>query len=269
MSHIVVKRPPRALPKEVPTDEVVLQPPPELPRGQQEGALMQLLPMLGMGGSVVFFFNPQAQPFMKIMGMVMVASTIAMGISMLVRYRRGSQGQMADMRRDYLRYLSQTRRAAVETAKAQRDAQYYLHPSPEQLWALVAEGSRVWERRTGDADFGQVRVGLGPQALSTPLIPPQLGPVDELEPLTAGAMQRFLATHGMLDDLPMAVSLRAFYHVTVSGDPATVRGAARALTASLVALHSPRTWSWRSRRAVSRRRSGSGRSGCRMCRRGG
>ncbi|ULR53723.1 type VII secretion protein EccCa [Streptomyces deccanensis] len=238
MSHIVVKRPPRALPKEVPTDEVVLQPPPELPRGQQEGALMQLLPMLGMGGSVVFFFNPQAQPFMKIMGMVMVASTIAMGVAMLVRYRRGNQGQLADIRRDYLRYLSQTRHQAMDTAKAQRDAQYYLHPSPEQLWALVAEGSRVWERRTGDEDFGQVRVGLGPQGLATPLIAPQTAPVDELEPLTAGAMQRFLATHSTLEGLPMAVSLRAFYHVTISGEPGTARGTARAVTACLAALHS-------------------------------
>lgn len=200
---------------------------------------MQLLPMLGMGGSVVFFFNPQAQPFMKIMGMVMVAATIAMGVAMLIRYRRGSQGQMADIRRDYLRYLSQARQSAQTTARAQRDAQYYLHPSPEQLWALVAEGSRVWERRTGDEDFGQVRVGLGPQALATPLIPPETAPVDQLEPLTAGAMQRFLATHGTLDDLPMAVSLRAFYHVTVSGDPGTVRATVRAVTASLASLHSP------------------------------
>ncbi|MFE5026540.1 type VII secretion protein EccCa [Streptomyces sp. NPDC056656] len=239
MSHIVVKRPPRALPSEVPTEEVVLQPPPELPRGQQEGAMMQLLPMLGMGGSVVFFFNPSAQPFMKIMGMVMIASTLGMGIAMLVRYRRGSQGQMSDMRRDYLRYLSQTRRDAAKTARKQRDAQYYLHPSPEQLWALVAEGSRVWERRTGDEDFGQVRVGLGPQGLATPLVPPQTAPVDELEPLTAGAMQRFLAAHGTLEDLPMAVSLRAFYHVTVSGEPQTVRGTARAVVASLASLHSP------------------------------
>jgi S-DNA-T family DNA segregation ATPase FtsK/SpoIIIE len=239
VSHIVVKRPPRALPKEVPTNEVMLQAPPELPRGQQEGALMQLLPMLGMGGSVVFFFNPQAQPFMKIMGMVMVASTIAMGISMLVRYRRGNQGQMADMRRDYLRYLSQTRRTAMDTGQAQRDAQYYLHPSPEQLWALVAEGSRVWERRTGDEDFGQVRVGLGAQALATPLIAPETAPVDQLEPLTAGAMQRFLATHSTLESLPMAVSLRAFYHVTISGEPGTVRGTARAVAASLASMHSP------------------------------
>lgn len=87
-----------------------------------------------------------------------------------------------------------------------------------------------------------MRVGLGPQGLATPLVPPQTAPVDELEPLTAGAMQRFLAAHGTLEDLPMAVSLRAFYHVTVSGEPQTVRGTARAVVASLASLHSPRTW---------------------------
>jgi S-DNA-T family DNA segregation ATPase FtsK/SpoIIIE len=238
VSHIVVKRPPRALPSEVPTQEIVLQPPPELPRGHQESVLMQLLPTLGMGGSVVFFFT-SGQPFMRIMGMVMIASTIAMSIAMVVRFRRGSQGQLADMRRDYLSYLAQTRRAAVDTARAQRDAQYFLHPSPEQLWALVAEGSRVWERRTGDEDFAQVRIGLGAQALATAVVAPETAPVEQLEPLTAGAMQRFLAVHGTLDDLPMAISLRAFYHVTISGDPRSVRSSARAVTGSLAALHSP------------------------------
>ncbi|WP_328678183.1 type VII secretion protein EccCa [Streptomyces sp. NBC_00343] len=238
MSHIVVKRPPRALPSEVPTDEIVLQPPPELPRGHQESVLMQLLPTLGMGGSVVFFFT-NGQPFMKIMGMVMIVSTVAMSIAMVVRFRRGSQGQLADMRTDYLRYLAQTRRTALDTARAQRDAQYYLHPSPEQLWALVAEGSRVWERRPGDEDFGQVRIGLGRQSLATALIAPETGGVEQLEPLTAGAMQRFLSVHGTLDDLPMAVSLRAFSYLTISGETQSVRSSARALAGSLAALHSP------------------------------
>ncbi|WP_406274501.1 type VII secretion protein EccCa [Streptomyces sp. NBC_00191] len=238
MSQIVVKRPPRALPSEVPGEQVQLQPPPELPRGQQEGALMQLLPMLGMGGSVVFFFMTP-NPIMRIMGMVMIASTVGMGIAMLVRYRRGTQGQLADMRRDYLKYLTQTRRAVLRTAHLQRDAQFYLHPSPEQLWALVAEGSRVWERRVGDADFGQVRIGLGSQQLATPIIAPDTAPVDELEPLTAGAMAQFLTAHGTLDGLPMAVSLRAFYHVTVSGHAESVRATARAMVGSLASLHSP------------------------------
>ena len=42
--------------------------------------MMQLLPTLGMGGSVVFFFM-SPQPFMRIMGMVMIASTVAMTIA--------------------------------------------------------------------------------------------------------------------------------------------------------------------------------------------
>ncbi|WP_336323817.1 type VII secretion protein EccCa [Streptomyces lavendofoliae] len=238
MSQIVVKRPPRALPSEVPGDPVQLQPPPELPRGQQEGVLMQLLPTLGMGGSVVFFFMTP-NPVMRIMGMVMIASTVAMAVAMLVRYRRGTQGQLADLRRDYLKYLTQTRRSVLRTAHLQRDAQFYLHPSPEQLWALVAEGSRVWERRVGDDDFGQVRIGLGAQQLATPLVAPETAPVDELEPLTAGAMQQFLSAHGTLDGLPMAVSLRAFYHLTISGDPESVRSSTRAVLGSLAALHSP------------------------------
>ncbi|MFD3409449.1 type VII secretion protein EccCa [Streptomyces cyaneofuscatus] len=238
MSQIVVKRPPRALPSEVPVEQVQLQPPPELPRGQQEGMLMQLLPMLGMGGSVVFFFMTDS-PIMRIMGVIMIASTVAMAIAMMVRFRRGTQGQLADMRRDYLKYLTQTRRTVVKTARKQRDAQFYLHPSPEQLWALVAEGSRVWERRVADADFAQVRIGLGSQELATPLIAPETAPVEELEPLTAGAMQQFLTTHSTLDGLPMAVSLRAFYHLTIGGHAESARSSARAMVGALASLHSP------------------------------
>ncbi|ALU98305.1 secretion protein EccC [Streptomyces globisporus C-1027] len=200
--------------------------------------MMQLLPMLGMGGSVVFFFMTP-NPIMRIMGMIMIASTLGMAIAMLVRYRRGTQGELADLRRDYLKYLTQTRRAVLKTARKQRDAQFYLHPSPEQLWALVAEGSRVWERRAGDGDFAQVRIGLGSQELATPLIAPETAPVDELEPLAAGAMQQFLATHSTLDGLPMAVSLRAFYHLTISGHAESARSAARAMVGGLASLHSP------------------------------
>ncbi|WP_225800065.1 type VII secretion protein EccCa [Streptomyces sp. NK15101] len=238
MSQIVVKRPPRSLPPEVPGEELVLESPPELPRGQQESALMQLLPMLGMGSSVVFFFMTPS-PIMRIMGTLMLASTVAMAVAQFVRFRRGTQGQMADVRRDYLKYLAQTRRTVRRTARKQRDAQLYLHPSPEQLWSVVAEGSRVWERRVGDHDFGQARIGLGAQQLATPLVAPDTAPVDELEPLCAGAMQQFLAVHGTLDGLPMAVSMRAFYHVTVSGEPESAQAAARALVAQLVTLHSP------------------------------
>ena len=96
-------------------------------------------------------------------------------------------------------------------------------------------GTAGGRRRTS----GRCGSGWAPQQLATPLVAPETAPVDELEPLTADAMQQFLATHGTLDGLPLAVSLRAFYHLTVSGDPDTVYGAARAMVGQLCTLHSP------------------------------
>ena len=58
---------------------------------------MQLLPMIGMGSSVVFFFMPGMPGFMRIMGALMLASTLGMVIAQIVRYRRGTQGEMAQV----------------------------------------------------------------------------------------------------------------------------------------------------------------------------
>ncbi|QMU78789.1 type VII secretion protein EccCa [Streptacidiphilus sp. PB12-B1b] len=239
MSVVTVKRPPRAYPPAVPGEELRLESPPELPRGGAGQWWQSLLPMLATGGSAAFFFMPGTQMIMKVMGGMMVASTVAMAVAQLNSSRRGGGGDLEDERRDYLKYLAQLRKQVRRTAALQRDAQLYLHPAPDQLWSVVAEGSRLWERRPGDADFGQIRLGTGPQALATPLTAPQTAPREELEPLAAAAMKNFLAAHGTLPELPLAVSLRAFYHLTVSGDPETVYGTVRAALAQLTALHSP------------------------------
>lgn len=239
MGVITVKRPARAYPPAVPDDPVALESPPEIPRHGGEDWLMNILPMLGMGGSAVFFFAPGAQPVMQIMGGLMVASTLGMVLAQVVRARKGGSTALADERRDYLKYLQQMRRQVRRTAESQRGALLFLNPAPDQLWSIVADGRRLWERRSGDGDFAQIRVGLGPVQLSTPLVAPQTAPRDELEPLSSAAMHSFLKAHGTLQDLPLAVSLRAFYHITVCGDPDSVYGNVRAMIAQLTTLHSP------------------------------
>ncbi|WP_371481477.1 type VII secretion protein EccCa [Kitasatospora sp. NBC_00315] len=239
MSVVTVKRPARAYPPAVPDEPVELVTPPELPRTGSEDWMMNLLPLLGMGGSAAFFFSPGAQGPMKIMGVLMVASTAGMAVAQFVRQRKGGNSGTADERRDYLKYLQQMRRQVRRTADRQRGAQLFLHPEPDQLWSVVAEGRRLWERRPSDMDFAQIRLGRGPQQLSTPLVAPQTAPMDELEPLAAAAMHTFLKSHGTLQELPLAVSLRAFYHITVCGDPDTVYGNVRAMIAQLTTLHSP------------------------------
>ena len=235
---LTVRRPPRAHPPAVPTGEVRLEPPPELPRGGAAPWWQSLLPVLATGGSAAFFFMPGTHLVMKAVGALMAASTVAMAVAQLTSARGGGR-ELEDGRRDYLAYLARLRGQVRRTAALQRDAQLYLHPEPDQLWSVVAEGSRLWERRPGDADFGQTRFGTGPQRPAAPLVAPRTAPREELEPVSAAALKNFLTVHGSVPGLPLAVSLRAFPRLTVSGDRETVYGTVRAALAQLVTLHSP------------------------------
>jgi S-DNA-T family DNA segregation ATPase FtsK/SpoIIIE len=73
-------------------------------------------------------------------------------------------------------------------------------------------------------DFGVVRLAVGPQTLATPLVPPVTRPLEDLEPMTAGALRRFLDAYSVVPDLPVAVSLRGFARVFV---PRATRADAR------------------------------------------
>ncbi|HEY7816021.1 MAG TPA: type VII secretion protein EccCa, partial [Nakamurella sp.] len=145
---------------------------------------------------------------------------------------------MVDARRQYMRRLSQLRAQVRTTVRQQRDAIFYRHPDPQALWSTASSG-RLWERRRGDGDFAVVRVGLGPQELATALVPPQTRPVDELEPLCAVALRRFVSTYSVVPDLPVAIALRDFTRVYVRGSEDATRGLVRALLAQLSTFHAP------------------------------
>ena len=101
----------------------------------------------------------------------------------------GASGQRAASkmraeRRDYLRYLGQTRARGRGAADQQRAARLWNNPQPA---AVVGRGvsSRLWERRPSHDDFGRVRIGLGRQQRPMlTLVPPQTKPVEDLEPLS-------------------------------------------------------------------------------------
>ncbi|HEY2791162.1 MAG TPA: type VII secretion protein EccCa, partial [Micromonosporaceae bacterium] len=166
-------------------------------------------------------------------------STLGM-IAMQVSGQVGGQNKrdMIEARRGYMRKLSQVRAQVRNTIGKQREAIYYRHPDPEALWSTAASG-RLWERRRGDADFGMVRIGLGPQEIATALIPPQTRPIDELEPLCAVALRQFVATYSIVPDLPVAIALRDFSHVYVRGTDEQKDNLVRAVIAQLATFHAP------------------------------
>lgn len=189
-------------------------------------------------GMMAFMLQRAASnPLMMMMPLMMLVSTVGMVAG---GGQGGGQkkGEMNEDRKDYLRYLGQMRERAREAAKEQRTAREWAHPDPQILWS-IASSRRMWERRPNDADFCQVRVGLGAQRLETRLVPPQTGPVEELEPITTLALRRFVRAHSLVPGLPIATSLRGFAAVGLQGERERTRALARAMLTQIATFHAP------------------------------
>ncbi|WP_188986549.1 type VII secretion protein EccCa [Saccharopolyspora thermophila] len=241
MSTLQFKRTPRLAAPRPPGGEVHLEPPPEIPRTIPGNIVQKVLPgvmiVASLGMMVFMLQRARDNPMMMMMPMMMLISTFGM---MAGGGREGSQkkAEMNEDRKDYLRYLGQMRDRAREAADEQRLAREWVHPDPQILWSMV-HSRRMWERRPNDNDFCQVRVGRGAQRLETRLVPPQTGPVDELEPITTLALRRFVRAHSLVPDLPIATSLRGFAAVGLQGDRELTRALARAMICQLATFHTP------------------------------
>ncbi|MBL7254444.1 type VII secretion protein EccCa [Paractinoplanes lichenicola] len=245
MSTVVIKRSARRPAPEIPTGEIAVEPPPEIPQatgGRWQQAMMAL-PMLG--GSVAMAMmmgRGSTGPYAYVIGGLFGISSIAMLVTSFGSNGSPKKAEMMAARREYLRHLSGLRKRVRETANKQRVGLLYRHPDPTKLWS-TAGSHRVWERRTSDPDFGVVRLAVGPQTLATPLLPPVTRPLDELEPMTAGALRRFLDAYSVVPDLPVAASLRGFARVFLRGSgpgtTADVQGLSRAVVAQLATFHAP------------------------------
>jgi S-DNA-T family DNA segregation ATPase FtsK/SpoIIIE len=244
-----MKRPPRRPAPDIPTGELTVEPPPEIPpaAGGRWQQMMMVLPMLGGSVAMAMMFGRGGGAYSYVVGAMFGLSSLAM----LVTSWGSASGspkksEMMAARREYLRHLAGLRRRVRDTAAKQRAGLFYRHPDPTRLWSTV-DSYRVWERRPTDPDFGVVRVAVGPQTLATPIVPPVTRPLEDLEPMTAGALRRFLDAYSVVPDLPVALSLRGFARIYVrgrgghrrdGGDPAA-QALARAMLTQLSVFHAP------------------------------
>ena len=230
----------RMAPPTVPTGHVAVLPPPEItPSDGISSMLSSLLPMLGSVGSIVFI--AMAQPNGRGMlagGMFLVASLGFVGVN---GWRQRSQHQAATVgsRREYLAYLADLRDTVRQAARQQRRSAEWNNPDPRALAVLAEERSRVWERQPDHGDFLYVRLGLSDQPLCLVLEPPETAPLAQLDPVAASAAHRFMVTHQVQHDIPLAIDLRSAARLEITGDEAEVRAMARAMVSHLAAFHSP------------------------------
>ncbi|MDQ3764205.1 MAG: type VII secretion protein EccCa [Actinomycetota bacterium] len=242
MSTVQFRRLARLAAPKMPGGEVHLEPPPEVPRVIPGNIVQKILPVVmivAVLGMVAFVFTTEegkSNPLFLLFPIMMVVSTIGMFAG--GRGAGQAKAEMNEDRKDYLRYLSQMRARARQAAQEQRAALEWSHPDPAALWS-IASSRRMWERRSGDADFCHVRICRGSQRLATRLVPPQTGPVDELEPITTLALRQFVRAHSIVPDLPIAISVRGFAAIGISGEPVSSRALARSMVAQLATFHTP------------------------------
>ncbi len=244
VSTEVIKRPARRAAPPLPSGELALEPPPAIPQpsGAKWQQYLSVLPMLaGTVATAMMFGRGGGGAYTYVVGGIFGLSTLGMLITNWGGQSGPRKSELMAARRDYLRYLSGTRRHVRTTITEQREALNHRHPDPQVLWG-EAMSRRVWERRASDADFGVVRVGLGPQSLATPLVAPVIDPTADLEPVTAGALRRFISTYSVVPDLPISIAVRAFARVVLTdraGGDAGARGLARAMIGQLATFHAP------------------------------
>jgi DNA segregation ATPase FtsK/SpoIIIE, S-DNA-T family len=250
VSTTVVKRPARRPAPEIPTGDVSVEAPPEIPpaAGGRWQQIMMVLPMLGGSVAMAMMFGRGGGAYSYVVGAMFGVSALAMlATSWGSAAGTPKKAEMMAARREYLRHLATLRRRVRDTVTRQRAGLYYRHPDPAQLWSTV-DSHRLWERRPTDPDFGIVRVGLGPQTLATPLIPPVTRPLEDLEPMTAGALRRFLDAYSVVPELPVALSMRGFTRVFLRDAPGRAwpgsdgtgpQALARAVLTQLAVFHAP------------------------------
>lgn len=227
-----------------PGGEVTLQAPPEIPRVTPGNLLTKLLPVImvvAMIGMVALMFssgmarNPMSLLF-PVMMMVSMLGMLAGG----GRSGGARASEANEDRKDYLRYLDQMRSDVAATSGAQRAALEWSNPEPSLLWTLAGT-VRMWERQITDSDYCHVRVGLGTQRLATRLVSPETGPVEDLEPVAAVSLRRFVRAHSVVQDLPTAVSLRGFAAMSIEGQRDSARALVRSMLMQLCTFHGPDT----------------------------
>jgi DNA segregation ATPase FtsK/SpoIIIE-like protein len=272
-----IDRPPRIQP-ELPFGEIDIPKPPDKRTDGWMRVLQVALPTITILGYILMsaFGGMGRNPWFMI---PMALSVVASVIFSLYTYQREKQEQ-ARQARKYTARLVELNKAMLASHEQQR--RFYTHNYPEVTTAfhlaetayaeaknsphLLRSQARLWERRTEDADFGVLRLGMG--ALPSTVV----YAVQDADPFTDDpqlrAAMKVADDSRFVPDIPVILSLRQppeerkddepgereeeaqakeqqvvrtpYTHaLALAGDRQAVYGYARALLSHFVVFHSP------------------------------
>ncbi len=232
-------RPPRAFPPPVPTEQVSLAPPPATIDGHHEGWVSVLFPVVGSLGLFAFALVYKNKLFLYI-ACAMVVISIVFALAMRWSQKRSGRKSARRQRRRYREYLAEQAARLEQIAELQLASALRRHPDPQRLWTSVVRRENLWERRPGDADFLSVRAGRAPVAhIARPQVDFGHNPLAEHEQALVDEVRDLAELWGTVDDVPVAVALRAAPVLAVVGARARTSASVRSMLMQLATWHAP------------------------------
>ncbi|MCU0463173.1 MAG: hypothetical protein MUF38_01245 [Anaerolineae bacterium] len=252
---VLINRPPRIQP-DLPQEEIDIPEPPDTEKNSQN-LVQTFLPMITIIGYVVVSASGQGRNLAMLipMGLSVIASS-GMGLWMFFKQQREDK-----IKKDaYRQRLAEMRREMENYHDLQRNFYSYNYPNSEMVLAIAQNreadrkddrfGTRLWERRTSDRDFGTVRLGMGTQPSSV-VYSMKMGKNNE-DPLMYEAT-KLAEDSKYVENIPVIVPLRPFkknqmddnpdlgrHSIGITGrDKARVYDAIRAMLVNFSAFHAP------------------------------
>ncbi|WP_258566245.1 type VII secretion protein EccCa [Streptomyces parvulus] len=227
-------------PPPMPEGMTKLASPPQRPQPQGAGGwLMLLLPLLS-SVSMAAYMVAYGKAWMILLGFAFVVVSVGITIGVRMQLRGSRRRNQFRQRERYLEYLAGVRKQALQSRVGQQVADAWRHPHPDRLWGIANQRRRVWERRPGDRDFLQLRLGTGtvPQADAL-RIPEQSDPTIEIDAQCQHAAVELVEAHSTVAGQAAWLDLRGSGVVSLLGPRPRTRELAQALLLQISVLHAP------------------------------
>ncbi len=231
-----IDRVPRIQP-ELPVDQIQIPQPPGLQSGVGQDLASLLIPLITVLGFV--FMSGGSGNILFVLPMA-IAMLLSVGMSIF----RGTGGgkELEQKRKEYAESLTQMRQEMARSHNAQRLFYHHNYPDVGTLFDIAARkeksrfGSRLWERRTDDSDFGVVRLGIGARPSTVVYTLSQAGNEGQHDPLLSDAL-RLAQDSAVLTDAPITIPLRPYVKDESEAEQADQYGEASPIPKAIASKH--------------------------------
>ena len=211
-----VERPPRIQP-ELPIGEIPIPQAPQEEKSNDQGLLTLLVPIITIIGFV--FVSGTG----NILFIIPMAGAVVLSIIVQLVGAGKQKKEFAAKAKAYTELLSQLRQDMTRSHTTQRLFYQHNFPDIHTILDVAARtetsrfGSRLWERRPGDGDFGFLRLGMGNRPSTVIYKLSQASGDSDASNLTKDALQLEQDSR-VLTNAPITIPLRPVLEKGGSGD---------------------------------------------------